>query len=91
MTRNELLLAALAEGERSTAELCQRTGLGERTCRNGLRHLISEGYAWSPERGSYRLTSRGRAIASELGPVPPLADPVTSESAPGPPDAQRTS
>ena len=91
MTRNELLLAALAEGERSTAALCQRTGLGERTCRNGLRHLISEGYAWSPERGRYRLTSRGRAIAAELGPLPPVADAITSESTSGPPDVKRTS
>ncbi len=91
MTRNELLLAALAEGERSTAELCQQTGLGERTCRNGLRHLIREGYAWSPERGSYRLMSRGRDIAAELGPLPPVAEPTTNESAPGPPDVTRTS
>ncbi len=74
MTRDELLLAALAEGEASTATLSQRTGLGERTCRYGLRHLIVEGYAWSPERGTWRLTGRGRAIAAELGSLPPVPD-----------------
>ena len=74
MTRDELLLSALAEGDASTATLSQRTGLGERTCRAGLHHLIDEGYAWSPTRGAYRLTGRGRTIAAELGPLPPVAD-----------------
>jgi hypothetical protein len=71
MTRDELLLTVLAEGDASTATLSRLTGLGERTCRYGLRHLIDEGYAWSPARGAYRLTRRGRAIAAELGPVSP--------------------
>jgi DNA-binding IclR family transcriptional regulator len=78
MTRDELLLARLAEGETWTAALSRRTGLGERTCRYGLRHLIDEGYAWSPERGRYRLTGRGRAIAAELGPLPPVANATAS-------------
>ena len=73
MTRDELLLVALRDGETSTAILSRRTGLGERTCRSGLRHLIAEGYAWTPERGTYRLTGRGRTIATELGPLPPVA------------------
>lgn len=64
MTRNELLLAALAAGDASTAALVRSTGLTERTCRYGLRHLIAIGYAWSPERGRWRLTDAGRAIAS---------------------------
>jgi DNA-binding IclR family transcriptional regulator len=75
MTRDELLLSALTEGETSTAALSRCTGLGERTCRSGLRHLIGEGYVWSPERGTYRLTGQGRAIAIELGSLPPMADP----------------
>ena len=74
MTRDELFLTALAEGEASTVTLSRRTGLGERTCRYGLRHLIAEGCAWSPERGTYRLTGRGRTIAAELGPLPPVGD-----------------
>ena len=74
MTRDELLLAALSVGEASTATLSRCIGLGERTCRSGLRHLIAEGYAWSPERGTYRLTGRGRTIAAELGPLPPVVD-----------------
>ena len=74
MTRDELLLVALRDGETSTDILSRRTGLGERTCRSGLRHLIAEGYAWSPERGTYRLTGRGRAIAAELGSLLPVAN-----------------
>ncbi len=72
MTRDELLLATLAEGAASTATVSRLTGLGERTCRYGLRHLIAEGCVWSPERGRYRLTARGRAIAAELGPPSPV-------------------
>jgi predicted transcriptional regulator len=75
MTRDELLLVALRDGETSTVILSRRTGLGERACRYGLRHLIAEGYAWSPARGTYRLTGRGRAIAAELRPLPSVADP----------------
>ncbi|MGD0861777.1 MAG: hypothetical protein ABSA21_03335 [Candidatus Limnocylindrales bacterium] len=66
MTRDELLLAALARGQSSTVALAYETGLGERTCRYGLRHLIGADYVWSPERGLYRLTARGRTIAAEL-------------------------
>ena len=70
MTRNELVIAALAGGDVSTAAIAQATGLSERACRSRLRYLIGEGYAWSPERGWYRLTGRGRAIAAD---VPSLA------------------
>jgi biotin operon repressor len=70
MTRNELVIAALAGGDVSSAAIAKATGLSERACRSRLRHLIAEGYAWSPERGRYRLTVRGRAIAAE---VPSLA------------------
>jgi hypothetical protein len=83
MTRDELLLDTLAKGESSTAALALATGLGERTCRYGLRRLAEEGYVWSPARGLYRLTAVGRTIAGEL--VQP-SPPATSEppgSAPG--------
>jgi hypothetical protein len=66
MTRDELLLAALAAGATTTAALMRSTGVTERTCRYGLSHLIAVGYAWSPERGRWRLTEAGRAIASTL-------------------------
>ena len=79
MTRNELVLAALAGGEASTAAIAQLTGLPERVCRYRFRWLIREGYAWSPERGRYRLTARGRAIAAE---VPPLATAGVPRAAP---------
>ncbi len=87
MTRNELVIAALAGGEASTAAIAQATGLSERACRYGLRSLIGEGYAWSPERGRYRLTARGRTIAAE---VPPLATPIAPVAAPQPEPEDRS-
>jgi len=78
MTRDELLLAALATGATSTAGIMRATGVRERSCRYGLTRLIAVGYAWSPQRGRWRLTEAGRAIASTL---PSLA-------AAGPPDAE---
>jgi DNA-binding IclR family transcriptional regulator len=86
MTRDELLLTVLTEGDASTDTLSRRTGLGERTCRYGLRHLITEGYAWSPARGTYRLTGRGRTIAAEFGPLPPVAGAMTSTNSARPLD-----
>ncbi len=68
MTRDEAILTALLGGDRSTLDLAAATGLTERVCRYGLRHLISVDYVWSPERGRYRLTRRGRVIAGEISP-----------------------
>jgi len=66
MTRDELLLTALAAGATTTAALVRSTGVTERTCRYGVSHLIAVGHVWSPERGRWRLTEAGRAIASTL-------------------------
>jgi hypothetical protein len=81
--------ADLLAGDRSTIELARATGFSERACRYGLRHLIDEGYVWSPERGRYRLTARGRAIAADIPPTgapSPEAPPVISAgSEPDPP------
>ena len=66
MTRDELIMIALARREASTAELVELTDIPERTCRKGLRRLVRDNYVWSPERGRWRLTRRGREIASEL-------------------------
>ncbi|HEX9044434.1 MAG TPA: hypothetical protein VF802_05340 [Candidatus Limnocylindrales bacterium] len=71
MTRDELLLAALTGGEASTATLSRATGLGERRARAGIAHLTGVGYVWSPVRGRYRLTARGRTISAEIGFLPP--------------------
>lgn len=79
MTRDELLLAGMAAGETTTAALVRATGVTERTCRYGLSHLIAIGYAWSPERGRWRLTEAGRAIATTL-PSLPAAEPPGAES-----------
>lgn len=68
MTRDESILTALLAGDRSTLDLSSATGLTERVCRYGLGHLISVDYVWSPARGRYRLTHRGRAIAAEIIP-----------------------
>lgn len=66
MTRDELLLAGMAAGATTTAALIAATGVTERTCRYGLSHLITVGYVWSPERGRWRLTDAGLAIAATL-------------------------
>jgi hypothetical protein len=89
MTRDELLLAALAAGEASTAGLMRVTGLTERTCRNGLYHIMAEGYAWTPARGLFRLTEAGRTIASTLR-GPPAVDRGGMETVAPPPSEDRT-
>ncbi len=75
MTRDELLLASLAAGETTTAELVRTTGVGERSCRYGLQRLIRMGYVWSPVRGRWRLTEGGWTIASELVGLPKAGGP----------------
>jgi hypothetical protein len=81
MTRDESILTALLPGDRSTLDLVGATDLTERVCRYGLRHLIRQDYVWSPARGRYRLTGRGRAIAAELIPD---AEPPAEASGPAP-------
>ncbi len=81
MTRDELLLAALARGDASTVALAGASGLSERTCRYGLAHLRKRGYVWSPERGRWRLTDDGRAIAGSL------SDPTSAGDEAGTPTA----
>jgi hypothetical protein len=81
MTRDESILHALLAGDRSTLDLVVATGLTERVCRYGLHHLIGVDYVWSPARGRYRLTGRGRAIAIE---IIPDAGPPAEASAPAP-------
>ena len=68
MTRDESILTDLLGGDRSTVELATATGLSERVCRYGLHRLIGQDYVWSPARGRYRLTHRGRVIAAEITP-----------------------
>jgi predicted transcriptional regulator len=85
MTRDESILSALLAGDCSTLDLAAATGLTERVCRYGLRHLIGQDYAWSPKRGRYRLTGRGRIIASEI--IPEAGPPVDSSGAAPAPSA----
>jgi DNA-binding HxlR family transcriptional regulator len=66
MTRDESILRALTQGDASTVELEEATGIPERTCRKGVRRLVLENYVWSPVRGTWRLTRRGRELAEEL-------------------------
>lgn len=80
MTRDELILVDLLGGVRSTVELATATGLSERVCRNGLVRLQGEDYVWSPVRGRYRLTHRGRGIAAEI-----IADAEPPEASATPP------
>lgn len=83
MTRDESLLSALLASDRSTLDLVVATGLTERVCRYGLHHLIGVDYVWSPARGRYRLTGRGRATATEI--IPDAGQPAeASGMAPAP-------
>ncbi len=66
MTRDELILSALLGGDASTLALAAAAGRSERAARYGLTHLAKAGLVWSPERGRWRLTDPGRAIATTL-------------------------
>lgn len=72
MTRDELLLTALLRGDASTVALAEAAGRSERAARYGLTHLVRTGLVWAPERGRWRLTEAGRAIAAMLH-QPPAA------------------
>jgi hypothetical protein len=74
MTRDESILTGLLGGDRSTVDLATATGLTARVCRYGLRRLIGQDYVWSPARGRYRLTHRGRVIAAEI--IPDVGPPL---------------
>ena len=80
MTRDESILTDLLGGERSTLDLATATGLTERVCRYGLHRLIGLDYVWSPARGRYRLTHRGRVIATEI--IPDAGPPEASGTTP---------
>ena len=71
-SRNDAILAGLAGGPLSTAELVERTGMIERRVERGLRQLVGADYVFSPVRGTYRLTARGRAVL----PSPPESPPA---------------
>lgn len=72
MTRNELLLVALARfdnGEASTLALAELTQIPERSARRGLAALVRQALVWSPVRGRWRLTRTGREIEASLSPT----------------------
>jgi hypothetical protein len=74
MTRDELLLTALLEGDASAVVLAQAAGRSERAARYGLANLAKTGLVWSPERGRWRLTEAGRAIAATVHQPPAVTD-----------------
>ena len=80
MTRNELLLVALArigDGEASTLALAELTQIPERSARRGLAALMRQALVWSPVRGRWQLTRIGREIEASLSPT---AQPQPKES-----------
>lgn len=81
MTRNELLLMALArtrDGIASTAVLADLASLPERTARRGLLALTRQSLVWSPNRGRWRMTPAGREIAASL--IGSIGDDSATES-----------
>ncbi len=77
-----LATRALRPGWRRDLDRRRRTLYGSdgtSLCQYRVRWLITEGYAWIPERGRYRRRARGRTTAAE---VPPLASPIEHVAAP---------
>jgi DNA-binding IclR family transcriptional regulator len=56
----------LEDGLITTATLVRRLQLHERTARRRLRRLIRDGYAFSPDRGLYRITAAGAAVMTPV-------------------------
>ena len=75
MERDDEILRALTDGPAGSAELAERTGLSLSAVKRGLRHLVEVDYVFAPVRGTYRLTSRGRAVSpAPTGSVSPVED-----------------
>lgn len=86
MARDDDILRGLTDGPAGSAELAARTGLSLSSVKRGLRHLISADYVFAPEWGTYRLTSRGRAVCPELVPAAPRARAAQAQATPRPLD-----
>ena len=56
---DEAILVLLREQARTSYELAAAIGMPQRSIRRRLRRLIKDGYAFSPERGLYRITATG--------------------------------
>ena len=70
LARDEAILGFLHQrGPAGSVELAAGLGMVDRTVRYGLRRLINGGYAFSPERGRYRITALGIAALA------PVSDP----------------
>ena len=65
--RDDAILATLAAGPLPMADLVEQTAMIERRIERGLRRLVAADYVFSPLRGTYRLTPRGRAVCPEPG------------------------
>lgn len=73
MSPDEQILALLAEGPTGTQDLAESMDWHDRSVRRRLRRLIRDGYVFSPSRGLYRLTSRGRAAVEDKSSSQPEA------------------
>ena len=87
MTRDEAILSALLGGDASTLALAAAAARSERAARYGLSHLATAGLVWSPERGRWRLTEAGRAIAVTLPESAALSTGAVRHDAPPVPSA----
>lgn len=65
MSPDEQILVLLADGPAGTQDLATSMDWHDRSVRRRLRRLIRDGYVFSPSRGLYRLTSRGRAAVED--------------------------
>ena len=82
MSPDEQILVLLAEGPAGTQALAASMDWHDRSIRRRLRRLIRDGYVFSPSRGLYRLTSRGRAAVEDESPSQPAEAPQDPEDWP---------
>lgn len=63
---DEAILDRLRYGGSTSAGLAAELAMHERSVRRRLRRLIRDGYAFSPQRGRYRITAAGLAAMTPL-------------------------
>lgn len=85
MSPDEQILVLLADGPAGTQHLATSMDWHDRSIRRRLRRLIRDGYVFSPSRGLYRLTVRGRAAIEDESATEPAEAEEDQEDWPGHP------
>ena len=67
LSPREAILRYLLQADARTSQIAASLGMPERSARRRLRFLIGEGYVFSPQRGSHRITAFGRLAIGAPG------------------------